>query len=385
MRVAKTRSKYPKKMKSRLINSVVLEQISHDLLDRFDEILMLFEVSGLHTTDKKYVGSCPIHQGDNPNAFNMFFDGYSAKGNWYCRTRHCEKVFQNSVIGFVRGMLSRQKHNWRSKLDTAVTFPDTIKWCEAFLQNTYDEVTEEEIEKYRFISLSKQKKNTMFTPKAITRSDVQSSLSIPSKYFLNRGYSSEVLIKYDVGDCVVSNRPMYERAVVPVYNAEHMYAGCIGRSIWDKCDICNVYHNPATPCPATEHEYRLSKWKNDSFPTNNYLYNYWYAKEYIPERNTVVIVESAGNVWRLEACGIHNSVATFGAHLTNEQLKLLNKSGALKIILLLDNDEAGTLATHQIQQMCENLYTIVCPKYPRNDVSELTDEEINQYILPYIT
>jgi hypothetical protein len=42
---------------------------------------------------------------------------------------------------------------------------------------------------------------------------------------------------YDVGYCDNPAKPMYERAVVPIYDNEHKYiVGCTGRSIFEKCE-----------------------------------------------------------------------------------------------------------------------------------------------------
>ena len=42
-------------------------------------------------------------------------------------------------------------------------------------------------------------------------------VDVPSQYFLQRGYSIEVLDKYGVGTCKRRGRPLYQRAVVPIY------------------------------------------------------------------------------------------------------------------------------------------------------------------------
>ena len=63
-----------------------------------------------------------------------------------------------------------------------------------------------------------------------------------------------------------------------------------------------------------------SKWRhNKDFKTQEHLYNMWFAKEFIQSTRTAIIVESPGNVWRLEEAGIHNSVAIFGTNLSIKQ------------------------------------------------------------------
>ena len=49
-----------------------------------------------------------------------------------------------------------------------------------------------------------------------------------------------------------------------------------------------------------------------------------FAKEFIKESGIVILVESPGNVWRLEEAGVHNSVAIFGSSLADRQKMILD-------------------------------------------------------------
>ena len=97
---------------------------------------------------------------------------------------------------------------------------------------------------------------------------------------------------------------MSGRAVVPVYDNNRQYMiGCTGRATTDKCEKCNHYHL-GNECPDKESLYLHCKWRhNYGFKTQNYLYNYWFAQEHIKESRSVILVESPGNVWRLEEAG----------------------------------------------------------------------------------
>jgi DNA primase len=75
------------------------------------------------------------------------------------------------------------------------------------------------------------------------------------------------------------------------------------------------------------------KYKNSpDFPKDTTLFNYDYL------RDTVVIVESPMSVMR-HWHHMPYVEATFGAAITNEQLRLISKHP--KVILFLDNDKAG--------------------------------------------
>lgn len=102
------------------------------------------------------------------------------------------------------------------------------------------------------------------------------------------------------------------------------------------------------------------------------------------ESNIAIIVESPGNVWRLEENGIHNSVAIFGSSLSDRQKVILDSSGAMSLVILTDNDEAGRKAADQIKKKCQNTYKIYIPEINASDVGEMNSDQINQEIKPLL-
>ena len=182
------------------------------------------------------------------------------------------------------------------------------------------------------LSLSPKQKTSGWS-----KEKLRQTLEIPCEYYINRGYSSDVLDKYDVG--LYNKR---NRVVVPVYDDSYKYvAGFLGRSVHDQCKKCKKWHDSKHKCPNKVYEIKeCEKWLNGSFESTNYLYNYWFAAEHIRKTGVAILVEGAGDVWRLEENGIHVSLALFGTDLTDSQRILLDRSGALSIIVMLDSDEA---------------------------------------------
>jgi DNA primase len=309
--------------------------------------------------------SCPIHGGDNITALNLYPEGDTYRGNWKCRTHQCEKIFKSSIIGFIRGVLSHQQHGWSEDGDKAVPFSEALKFASDFVDLDLDNIKINKTQKNKqsFISqVSILTTDTNANKKAeISRKQIRQLLKLPSAYFLRRGFSTEILDKYDVGDCLNPKREMYNRAVVPIYDMSHKFmVGCTGRAIDDNLK---------------------PKWKHsDGFKAENNLYNFWYAKEHIAKLREVILVESPGNVWKLEMAGIHNSVAMFGANLADKQKMILDTSGAMTIIVITDNDNAGEEARKQIQKKCEKIYNIQHIRVSQNDIAELTIDQINTEI-----
>ena len=189
-----------------------------------------------------------------------------------------------------------------------------------------------------------------------------------------------MLEEYDVGYCDNPRKPMYKRAVVPIYDNDHKFiVGCTGRSIFEKCDKCNNYHDPKEKCR------HFPKWMHSKgFQKEKWLYNYWKAKNYIIDSGVAILVESPGNVWRLAEAGIHNAVAIFGTAFNQDQKHLLDESGALSIICLMDNDDAGRRAAAKIEEICGKLYRLYFPNLSSNDIADMNVNTVTSDIKPFI-
>jgi 5S rRNA maturation endonuclease (ribonuclease M5) len=264
-----------------------------------------------------------------------------------------------------------------------------VSFAQKFLNLSLEDikVSKKSIEKTKFINsiryITDNKENKV---KGITRNQAVKALKIPSKYFIDRGFSHQILARYDVGECFNPNKEMYNRAVVPIYDDKYEYMiGCTGRSIFEKCDKCSAYHNPNEQCPEPDNLWKFSKWRHSyKFKTQEHLYNMCFAKKHIKEMRSAVIVESPGNVWRLEEAGIHNSVAIFGSSLADRQKLLLDMSGAMSLILIMDNDQAGKKAREQITKKCSKIYNIYNIDIPEKDIACMSIDQIQAYILPKI-
>lgn len=364
-----------------------LKNISDALCDKIDDLFDYFEID-VRKTSKMFICNCPIHGGDNPSAFNIYPYGEDYRGNWKCRTHKCEEIFMGSIIGFVRGLLSNRTKNWQKRGDQIVTFAETLCFIQKFLSHDSPKIIKpKNTEKYKFNQIVTNLKPAIIKKQiGVPRSKVRNLLEFPCKYYIDRGYSKDILDKYDVGLCLSRGKEMYKRIVVPVYDNDYnLMIGCTGRSIFEKCDNCKCHHDQAYPCPEPKDRYKYSKWKhNFDFKSQENLYNYWFAKDYIKQSGIAILVEGPGNVWRLEENGIHNSVAIFGSTLSDKQKALLDITGAMTLIILTDNDSAGETAKKQIINKCAKTYRIFSPKISKNDVGDMTKDEIENEIKNYI-
>lgn len=377
-----------KKTKSRSHNQHKLKILSDKICDRIDDLLSYFNLE-YKASGKLISMSCPIHGGDNSSAFNLYPEGEKYRGNWKCRTHGCEEIFKSSIIGFIRGVLSHQDYGWTKDGEKAYSFEEAIAFSEKFLNQKVSDIKidKKHIEKTNFVNTVSYINNKADTiGPQIGHNQIRKSLQIPSKYFLGRGFSETILEKYDVGDCIIRGKEMANRAVVPVYDMDNKYmVGCTGRSVFEKCKECNCHHQNDQPCPKDKESWLMSKWRhNKDFKTQEHLYNFWFAKEYIQKLKMAIIVESPGNVWRLEEAGIHNSVAVFGSSLSYKQKILLDISGALSLVLLMDNDDAGKKAVDNIKAKCNKTYNIFAISIQYDDIASMSVDQIKHEIIPQI-
>lgn len=374
--------------KSASIDQNKIKILCDNMCDRIEDLLLYFDLE--YRDNGKFITMpCPIHGGDNDSALNLYYTGDNYRGNWKCRTHHCEEIFKGSIIGFIRGILSNREHHWNKDGDKACSFQESIEFATKFLNISLKDIKVSNLQKDKNCFINNTKilvSNTKSSTPIITRDTVRRNLTIPSQYFIDRGFSAKILDKYDIGDCKSSNKEMNGRAVVPIYDQAYTtMIGCTGRSIFNKCENCKSFHDSHTTCPDSELAWKMSKWKHSvGFKTQDSLYNFWFAKDHIKETGYVILVESPGNVWKLEENNIHNSVALFGSNLSDRQKTILDMSGAMSIVVIMDNDEAGDKARRQINDKCNRTYNIKHIKINKNDIAEMTNDEIKQQISRYL-
>ena len=362
-----------------------IEIIQRLLCERIEELFEKLDIS-LKKIGKLYAGTCEIHGGDNVSAINLYPDGYSVPGYWICQTHHCERFFKKTIIGFVRGILSNKKYGWAKTGDKSFSFNETINWCCDFLGQKIEDIKIDllEVEKRGFSSnISVITKKPFLAFGNILRKDVRNKLEIPADYFVKRGWSKEILDKYDVGFCKDKSKPFFNRVVVPIYDNDYRFiSGFTARSIFEKCKTCGLHHDSKNKCPSTiEDKANSCKWKNSSgFNRDSHLYNFWFAKKQVQNTKMIILCEGPGDVWKLEEAGFHNGVGLFGTSLTDQQQIMIEMSGAMKVVILTNSDLAGEEGAINIKKQLERGFKIVRPFFPANDLGDMTIKQIKEVL-----
>lgn len=329
----------------------------------------------------RYVFPCPVHGGDNPTGACIFFDGDTCKGNWVCWTRDCHHDYGEYILGLLQGILTCRN-------DSEVTFPQVISCAKSIVSDLDFSVSNVGYKRPEkdIIMETFTKEPLKLEPMEYDRNTVLERLVIPSPYYsgelTNKNvfkrrnyYDVETLKKYDIGDCMESDKYMSYRAVVPIYDEDWNLVGCSGRK---------VYENNEYP-----------KWKNTKMRNSHVLYGLNQCRDLIDTTMTVIIVEGQGNVWRCHEAGASNAVSIMGDAISESQLILLERTSVQNIVILTDYDEAGNKAASQIMNMGGRRFNYNRPEIPKHirdqirkfydkdtaDVSDMFNEEFKEYII----
>lgn len=176
------------------------------------------------------------------------------------------------------------------------------------------------------------------------------------KYLQNRNITDEIIDEFDIG--FSSNVDVLSNLLTSKGFDENILleTGLVnqGAKLYDvfKNRITFPIHNSSgKPVGISARIYKQSdeaKYVNTKetiiFKKGEILFNYHRAINEAKKLKTLIIVEGQMDAIRLYASGIKNVVATMGTALTKEHIKLLKKLN-VKIVLCMDNDSAGEIAT----------------------------------------
>lgn len=347
------------------------------IVSHLPEILDFFHLHYVKNA-KRISLACPIHEGSKRDGVSIYTSGQKFVGNWTCFTSHCEEQAGRTILDFVQVLLD--KNGIKEQAGS---------WLKAFIGGEISEdVGEEYFTKKRTVETANILSKTNIVQPGVSRHYIRSSLIIPAKYYLERGYTRDTLEKFDVGLCITPGKQMTGRIVVPVYDdAGENMIGCVGRTIKPQCLLCKKFHYDHETCPDTSYEqYAASKWVNSkNFKADNYLYNFWHAKENVELWRSVVLTEGQGDVWRLDEAGIPIGLGVFGAKLSDGQVLKLQSLPVTNIIVAMDSDEAGISASDSIVSRLRRFYNVDVLRPSGKDIGDMSTTEVKDLFLPLLS
>ncbi len=288
---------------------------------------------------KNYFGVCPFHDDHSPSMsvseekqiYKCFSCG--ATGNVFTFVESFLNIsFAEAVslvankIGLSLSVKIEKKEDTKFKDEYAL-----MDFAQKFYQNNLNTEAGQKAIDYL-------KKRDLFAD-TITNFNIGLALDQNSLYTIlsKKGYSDKML--EDVGlinqgenglKDVFQNRIMF-----PIHNLEGKVVGFTAR----------CYLSELTPKYLNTKETFL-------FKKGNILFNYHRALDAVRISKELIVVEGNMDAIRMYSNGFKNVVALMGTAMTKEQIEIFKKLRC-KIILMLDNDEAGETATLHLGELLE--------------------------------
>lgn len=290
---------------------------------------------------------CPVHESTDLSSSCI----YLSNGTYKCWSRGCDNTVGPNFIHLIKWALSQNGEisSWND-VATLVSGSDGYN-CEI-----KDRIRHEYIE----------------GPIPLMDPCKYPSVTIPSKYYIDRGFSPEVLIKYGVGD--TTQFPYANRSLVPVKTEDGALMGFSGRSQNDECPKCSFYHSKYETCISKDYEYAhmFNKWFHSGGMKKMRTL---YGISEVSGTNKIAIVEGPSCVWKLYEVGIP-AAAVLGKSFSGEQANILKRKGIIHVFLLSDEDEGGKEFKQNFIENWHTVFNILTTKLPKKDIGEMTDEEI---------
>lgn len=307
-------------------------------------IIDIIESYGIKLEKKgkdNYVCLCPFHDDHNPNmivsqAKQIFtcFGGCGATGNVFTFVQKYENVSFIEAVKIVAEK-SHQNFNYDIKSSTANDkFSKEYEIMDLSLKFFQNNLASGEGIKAKEYLFKRGINETIINEFKLGLSISNNSLK---KFFESKNVSLE--LAYKIGLLNKSGTEYYDvfndRIMIPIFNQSGKLCGYTGR--------CYIKDE--------ENKYVNSK-ENEIYKKSEVLFNYFNAKNEINKLKEIVIVEGNMDAITMSTYGIKNVCALMGVVLTSYQINFLKKQ-RLKLILMLDNDNAGRTATLKVG---DNLY-----------------------------
>jgi len=309
---------------------MIPEQFTFKYLKARVSIAAVLQDKGINTAFTKRAdqlfGPCPVHGGDNPNAFVINL----SKNIWHCFTQ-CNAG--GDVVKLVRRLDSKTYRQTALYLASLANIPK----ASSLVHQTH------------------MKKTFRPFTKSLT-------LNASTPWLAKKGITSLTAKRFEAG----------------AYDAPGFLNGCIGVRLHD------LQGHPIGYAGRRLHPKQVQlygKWKlPPALPKSALLYNFHRVSPYT--HKALVTVEGPWAVMRLAQLNIP-AVALLGIHLSPTQRDLLRT--LQRVILMLDGDCAGRRATTRIRNALEpntKVHTITLPL--DHDPDDLTDDQLASITQPLL-
>ncbi len=316
---------------------LISEEKINEIRNSADIVSIISDYIPLKTEGKNYFGICPFHDDHNPSMsvskekqlFKCFVCGKG--GNVFTFVKDYENIsFIEAVkkvadkVGIPLSIDYKRPSNTKYKKEYEI-----MELATKVFQNNLNSKDGEVAFEYL--------KKRGITEDIIKDFKIGYSLK-------NSKYLYEILSKkYDINDLdnlglitkdgISGYDKFVDRVMIPLCNLEGNTVGFTGRIISNSKEAKYI-NTKETPI----------------YVKGDLLFNYHNAKNYVREEKSLILVEGNMDAIRMYSSGIKNVCALMGTSITSKQINILKKL-RVPIILMLDNDDAGYIATNNIGKM----------------------------------
>lgn len=313
---------------------VISEEKINEIRMNADIVSIISNYVPLKMQGRNYFGICPFHNDHNPS-MSVSKD----KGLYKCFV--CNKG--GDVFNFVKDYENITYPEAIKKVADIVGIP--LEYNNTVNRNTendkYYEIMEYANKIFQNNLNSEEGSNAIeyLNSRSITKEIIKEfniGLSLSDNKYLYNNLSK----KYDINildslglitkDGINGYDKFVKRIMIPITNEFGNVVGFTGR----------IYNNEDSA------KYINSK-ETIIYKKGNIIFNYFNAKKYIKNEKCAILVEGNMDAIRMSSSGIKNVLALMGTEITKEQINILKKL-RVPIILMLDNDNAGEIATNNV-------------------------------------
>ncbi len=360
--------------------------IDRQTIDKIFEAARIEEVVGDFVSLKKrganLLGLCPFHNEKTPS-----FNVSPARGIYKC--------FGCGKGGNPVNFIMEHEH---------LTYPEALR----FLARKYSIEIEEKEESPEEIQAHNEKESLMlvsgFAQQFFTETllETEDGKAIGMPYFIERGFTTDTVAKFQLGYSPEKRTALAEAAVAKGYKPEYLEATglCIkrddGGGIFDRFAgrVMFPIHNVSGRVIAfggrtLKTDKKVAKYVNSPespiYHKSNVLYGIYFAKNKIVSNDNCLMVEGYTDVISMHQAGIENVVSSSGTSLTVEQIRLI-KRYTKNITILYDGDAAGIKASFRgIDLVLEEGMNVKVVLFPEGDdpdsfSKKVGGEELQEFI-----
>lgn len=300
-------------------------------------------------------GPCPIHKGENPTQFRVSI----SKNIWNCFS---ECKHGGNVLDFIARMENSSIHAAALK---------AIEWFELDSGAKSGNSSEEEVATE---SAANETEPDRKPKKLEHRAEESTEPNKPLKfrleklerthpYLVERRLTTETLVDFGAGFC--AKGMMAGRIAIPIHNVNGEAVAYAGRLIGEPSDDYPKYKLPP------------------GFKKSLELFNIDRAAKESSE-SPLVIVEGFFDCMKLYQHGHRKTVALMGSTMSSAQEELIREHSEAnsRIILMLDEDEAGQTGRENIAARLSRFCFVKAHVFPKSDMQpeDLSAEELNEIV-----